>query len=80
VSGLTCPGQRMKAKVRIEPSVASPSAPRNGPGLPISGNPNPEASQLMKYWPDGPLSEAKTTMVLSSIFKSFSASRTCPTW
>ena len=34
---MTCPGQRTKAKVRIEPSVASPSSPRKGPGLPMSG-------------------------------------------
>src|SRR5262249_9817315 len=26
------PGQRMKQKVRMEPSVASPSSPRNVPG------------------------------------------------
>src|SRR5690242_593951 len=32
---MSCPGQRMKQKVRIEPSVASPNPPRNGPGLPI---------------------------------------------
>ena len=39
VSGLTLPGQRMKQKVRIEPSVASPSSPRKGPELPMSGVP-----------------------------------------
>ena len=77
MSGLTCPGQRMKAKVRIEPSVASPSEPRKGPGLPMSGK--PRALQFVKYSPVGPLSDAKTTIVLSSIFSSFSASSTCPT-
>ena len=39
VSGLTLPGQRTKQKVRIEPSVASPSSPRKGPELPMSGVP-----------------------------------------
>jgi hypothetical protein len=39
VFGFTWPGQRMIAAVRIEPSVASPSSPRNGPALPMSGVP-----------------------------------------
>jgi hypothetical protein len=69
-----CPGQRMKQKVRIEPSVASPSSPRKGPGLPMSVHPRlPNSRSIM---PDGPLSDAKTTMVLSSIFSSLSANRT----
>ena len=33
VLGLTCPGQRMIAAVRIEPSVTSPNSPRNGTGI-----------------------------------------------
>ena len=39
VPGLILPGQRMKQKVRIDPSVTSPSSPRNGPELPMSGVP-----------------------------------------
>ena len=39
VPGLTLPGQRTMQKVRIEPSVASPSSPLKGPELPISGVP-----------------------------------------
>jgi len=34
VPGLTLPGQGMKQKVRIDPSVTSPSSPRKGPELP----------------------------------------------
>ena len=33
VPGLTLPGQRTKQKVRIEPSVASPSSPAEGTGV-----------------------------------------------
>ena len=39
VPGLTLPGQRTKQKVRIDPSVTSPSSPRKGPELPMSGVP-----------------------------------------
>jgi len=78
VPGLTCLGQRMKQKVRIEPSVTSPSSPRNGPGLPMSGVPWLPTSRTT--WPEGPLSEAKTNRVFSSIPSSFKASRIWPTW
>ena len=78
VSGLTLPGQRMIAAVRIEPSVTSPSSPRNGPELPMSGVPWLPNSRAVS--PYGPLSEAKTTSVLSSTPSSFSVSRIWPTW
>ena len=78
VPGLTLPGQRMKQKVRIEPSVASPSSPRKGPELPMSGAPWLPISRTVS--PCGPLSEAKTTRVFSSTPSSFSVSRIWPTW
>ena len=78
VPGLTLPGQRTKQKVRIEPSVASPSSPRKGPELPMSGVPWLPISRAVS--PCGPLSEAKTTSVLSSTPSSFSVSRIWPTW
>jgi hypothetical protein len=62
VSGLTLPGQRTKQNVLMEPSVASPSSPRNGPEL--SGDPWLPISRAVS--PCGPLSEAKTRRVLSS--------------
>ena len=37
VFGLTRPGQRMIAAVRIAASVTLPSSPRNGPELPMAG-------------------------------------------
>src|SRR6476661_5450970 len=69
VSGLTLPGQRTKQNVLIEPSVASPSSPRNGPELPMSGDPWLPISRAVSPW--GPLSEAKTRRVLSSTPSSF---------
>src|SRR5216684_1897367 len=78
VPGLTLPGQRTKQKVRIEPSVASPSSPLKGPALPLSGVPWLPISRVVS--PCGPLSEAKTTSVLSSMPSSFSVSRIWPTW
>ena len=50
---LTLPGQRTKQNVLIEPSVASPSSPRNGPELPMSGDPWLPISRAVS--PCGPL-------------------------
>ena len=76
--GLILPGQRTMQKVRIEPSVASPSSPRKVPESPMSGVPWLPISRAVS--PCGPLSEAKTTSVLSSTPSSFSSSRIWPTW
>ena len=78
VSGLILPGHRMIAAVRIDPSVTSPNSPRYGPALPMSGVPSLPNSRAVS--PYGPLSEAKTTMVLSSTPSSSSVSRIWPTW
>jgi hypothetical protein len=68
---------RGAANVRIAPSVASPNSPRNGPELPISGEPSLPISRAVS--PCGPLSDAKTNIVLLSMPSALIASRTCPT-
>ena len=76
-AGLILAGPTDKQNVLIDPSVTSPNSPQ-GPELPMSGVPWLPISRAV--WPCGPLSEAKTSSVLSSISSSFSASRIWPTW
>src|SRR3954469_1404986 len=65
--GLTCPGQRISAGTRNEPSVTCPFAPENGV-VPPSG----------QVYTSAPLSVVNTTIVLSSSPLSLIHFRTTP--
>ena len=65
--GATCPGQRIRHGVRSEPSMPVKYEPSQKPEVPRQGNVS-----------SGPLSPAKTTMVLSAMFSSSSRSSSVP--
>ncbi len=67
--GSILPGHLIMPAVRIEPSQALPSSPRNGPALPPSGH------TIVFH---GPLSLIHTTIVSSSMPPSAIASSTRP--
>jgi hypothetical protein len=67
--GAIFPGHLTMPTVRIEPSSASPSSPRNGPFEPPRSSPGPCVGAAA-------LSESQSTMVLSSMPAALIASST----
>ena len=69
--GAILPGHLIMPIVRIEPSSASPSSPRNGPLLPARVSEGPDVGAAA-------LSDSQSTMVLSSTPAALIASSTWP--